>query len=121
MVVSFLGRVFVSIAIALPAFAGSDKNNQVSSDSHGPYNMGNVGIVRYEDVFHPVVGRRGMVSSQNAEATKVGLDILKAGGNAIDASVAVGFALAVTLPRAGNLGGGGFMVLHSTEKGESAA
>ena len=60
-----------------------------------------------------------MVSSQNALATQVGVDVLQAGGNAIDASVAMGFALAVTLPRAGNLGGGGFMVLHSAKAGKT--
>ena len=81
----------------------------------GPYNMGSDGIVRYEDVHHPVVGTKGMVSSQNAIATQVGADILSAGGNAVDSAVAMGFALAVTLPRAGNLGGGGFMVLHSAK------
>jgi gamma-glutamyltranspeptidase/glutathione hydrolase len=60
----------------------------------------------------PVVGQHGMVVSQDALATGVGLDILKRGGNAVDAAVAVGFALAVTLPQAGNLGGGGFMLVH---------
>ena len=58
------------------------------------------------------IGRNGAVTSSNAYATQVGIDILKAGGNAIDAAVAVGFALAVTHPGAGNIGGGGFMVLH---------
>ena len=53
-----------------------------------------------------------MVSTQNELATHVGLNILKRGGNAIDAAVAIGFALAVTLPRAGNLGGGGFMLIY---------
>ena len=60
----------------------------------------------------PVLGRDGMVASQEARATRVGLDILRRGGNAIDAAIATNFALAVTLPRAGNLGGGGFMLIH---------
>ena len=58
------------------------------------------------------IGRNGAVSSSNEYATQIGIDILKSGGNAIDAAVAVGFALAVTHPGAGNIGGGGFMVVH---------
>jgi gamma-glutamyltranspeptidase/glutathione hydrolase len=58
------------------------------------------------------VGRNGMVVAQERLAARVGVDILKKGGNAVDAAVAVGFAMAVTYPRAGNLGGGGFMVIH---------
>ncbi|MGW5956884.1 gamma-glutamyltransferase [Methylorubrum thiocyanatum] len=69
----------------------------------------------------PVLARRGMVSSQDALATRVGVEILRKGGNAVDAAVAVGFALAVTLPRAGNLGGGGFMMVHRAAAGERAA
>src|SRR5712671_5408205 len=61
--------------------------------------------------FLPVVARNGMVVAQEKRATHVGVEILKAGGNAIDAAVAVGFALAVTHPQAGNLGGGGFMLI----------
>lgn len=60
----------------------------------------------------PVVAQNGMVVSQEATATLIGVDILKRGGNAVDAAIAVGFALAVTLPRAGNIGGGGFMLVH---------
>ena len=62
--------------------------------------------------FLPVVAKHGMVASQEKHATRVGVEILKAGGNAVDAAVAVGFALAVTHPQAGNIGGGGFMLVH---------
>jgi gamma-glutamyltranspeptidase/glutathione hydrolase len=69
----------------------------------------------------PVIARKGMVSSQERQASQIGVDILKAGGNAVDAAVATGFALAVTLPRAGNLGGGGFMLVHMAKTGETVA
>ncbi|MFM9975416.1 MAG: gamma-glutamyltransferase [Beijerinckiaceae bacterium] len=69
----------------------------------------------------PVFAQGGMVSSQEALATRVGVDILERGGNAIDAAVAVGFALAVTLPRAGNIGGGGFMIVHRADRNETRA
>ena len=73
------------------------------------------------DVFHPVVARHGMVASEQALATRIGLDILESGGNAVDAAVAVGFALAVALPNAGNLGGGGFMMVHDARTGRDVA
>ncbi len=69
----------------------------------------------------PVLAQNGMVASQERLASAVGVDILKRGGNAVDAAVAVGFALAVTLPRAGNLGGGGFMLVHLAKTGETVA
>ena len=72
-------------------------------------------------IHHPVWAKSGMVASQEAIATKIGLDILKQGGNAIDAAVAVGYALAVTLPRAGNLGGGGFMLVYLADKKQVVA
>ncbi len=69
----------------------------------------------------PVLAPNGMVSSQEALATRIGVEILNKGGNAVDAAVAVGFALAVTLPRAGNLGGGGFFVIWLAEAKQSIA
>lgn len=72
------------------------------------------------DTFHPVRATQGMVASVDATATQIGVDILRQGGNAVDAAVAVGFALAVTHPQAGNLGGGGFMLLR-TASGRATA
>jgi gamma-glutamyltranspeptidase/glutathione hydrolase len=64
---------------------------------------------------HPVRAKKGMVVTVEPHATEVGLQILAAGGNAVDAAVAVGFALAVTHPGAGNIGGGGFMLLRMAD------
>jgi len=71
--------------------------------------------------FLPVTAKHGMVTSQERRATHVGVEILKAGGNAVDAAVAVGFALAVTHPQAGNIGGGGFMLVHLAARNETVA
>jgi gamma-glutamyltranspeptidase/glutathione hydrolase len=71
-----------------------------------------VNYIDYPSPYHDVVGKGGMVVSQNKESSELGLAILNAGGNAIDAAVGVGFSLAITLPRAGNLGGGGFMLAY---------
>jgi gamma-glutamyltranspeptidase / glutathione hydrolase len=70
------------------------------------------------DTIHPVVAEHGMVVAQEKIAARIGADVLSRGGNAVDAAVATGFAMAVTYPRAGNIGGGGFMVIHSKERGE---
>ncbi len=78
-------------------------------------------ILSNQDRFKPEVAKQGMVATQQAIATRVGLDILKSGGNAVDAAVAVGFALAVTLPRAGNLGGGGFMLIRKASDNQVVA
>jgi len=78
-------------------------------------------ILEAKDIVHPVFAEHGMVATQEAMASRIGAEVLEKGGNAVDAAVAVGFALAVTLPQAGNLGGGGFMLVHDAESGETVA
>lgn len=73
------------------------------------------------DTVHSIAAEHGMVVAQEKTAAHIGTDILKRGGNAVDAAVATGFAMAVTYPRAGNIGGGGFMLIHSAERHEDVA
>ena len=69
-------------------------------------------LIGYGSIHHPVIGRDGMVVAQNKIAARIGADILAKGGNAVDAAVAVGIAETLTLPRAGNIGGGGYMLVY---------
>jgi gamma-glutamyltranspeptidase / glutathione hydrolase len=104
-----------ALATASP-WAAAQRSGDVSTAAPG--------AVRYDlttEIFHPVHAMHGMVASESALATQVGVDVLKKGGNAVDAAVAVGFALAVTLPNAGNLGGGGFMVVHDAKTNKDVA
>ena len=98
-----------AISLSLPLVAGQFAQATETS------------IYSHSATVQPIWAKHGMVASQEAVATQVGVDILKQGGNAVDAAVAVGFALAVTLPRAGNIGGGGFMLVHLAEGNKTVA
>ncbi|WP_409334774.1 gamma-glutamyltransferase [Bradyrhizobium neotropicale] len=73
------------------------------------------------DTMRGIAAEHGMVVAQEKLAARVGADIMRQGGNAVDAAVATGFAMAVTYPRAGNIGGGGFMVIHLADRNEDIA
>lgn len=87
---------------------------------HSSISSEDAGIIGTEDRY-AVPGKNGMVVSVDEYASRIGIDILKKGGNAVDAAVAVGFALAVTFPSAGNIGGGGFMIIRFPDEREPVA
>jgi len=101
-------QVIISFLLSLTLIIGS-----ASAQTTSFYNP--------RDIFHPVIARNGMVASQERYATEAGLAVLKEGGNAVDAAVTVGFTLAVTLPEAGNIGGGGFMLVHMAKDNQTLA
>jgi gamma-glutamyltranspeptidase/glutathione hydrolase len=105
-------RFFITFTLAIFFSLNAVSLNSASIDNH---------FLDKNARFHPTISQLGMVVSQEAIASQVGADILEAGGNAIDAAVATGFALAVTLPRAGNLGGGGFMLVHLAKENKTIA
>ncbi|WP_412495911.1 gamma-glutamyltransferase [Shewanella chilikensis] len=102
-----------AVALALPAASTLIYSPQVTANESSIYSE--------MATAQPVWAKHGMVSSQEALASRIGVDILKQGGNAVDAAVAVGYALAVTLPRAGNIGGGGFMLVHLAKENKTIA
>src|ERR1700710_2309230 len=105
-------RAFV-VALTLAVIACGPSNAQ--QGRRGFYAPPAPGMV------HAVSAEHGMVVAQEKLAAQIGADILRQGGNAVDAAVATGFAMAVTYPRAGNIGGGGFMVIHSADRKEDIA
>jgi gamma-glutamyltranspeptidase/glutathione hydrolase len=105
-------RVFV-VALSLAVIACGPSNAQ--QGRRGFYAPPAPGTV------HAVSAEHGMVVAQEKRAAQIGADILRQGGNAVDAAVATGFAMAVTYPRAGNIGGGGFMIIHSADRKEDSA
>jgi gamma-glutamyltranspeptidase/glutathione hydrolase len=103
-------RIFATIVLA--AFLVPAQAQERSRDLYIP---------PAADAVHAVPAEHGMVVAQEKLAAQIGADVLKRGGNAVDAAVATGFAMAVTYPRAGNVGGGGFMVIHSSDHNEDVA
>ncbi|GAA4775763.1 gamma-glutamyltransferase [Stakelama sediminis] len=99
-------------ALLAPPLAAKQAAETATAAKSPAYAKTGGDIVGYGSIHHPVIGRDGMVVSQNGYGAKVGVAILRKGGNAVDAAVATAFAEAVTLARAGNLGGGGFMLIH---------
>lgn len=115
-----------SLALALASLVACSSPQPPSAATAQPAQTGaaQAAAAAYDfdmDVFHPVAAKNGMVASEQEMASRIGLNILKAGGNAVDAAVAMGFALAVALPNAGNVGGGGFMMVHDARTGRSVA
>ena len=125
--IRFLPRfalALAALALALsarPAYAQTTAQTQPQAATSAATPAVSRAIIRYDAIDHPIQGREGMVVSQRALASKVGAQILAQGGNAVDAAVAVGFALAVNLPRAGNLGGSGFMLIYLKEENKTIA
>lgn len=103
-------------AVVLCLLATSAWGDDQSTQSAGAQAVTNFGTIH-----HPVYSKNGMVSTQDRISAQVGADILTRGGNAVDAAVATGFALAVTHPQAGNLGGGGFMLVYLAEEQKTIA
>jgi gamma-glutamyltranspeptidase/glutathione hydrolase len=95
----------------------------LASTVHGNGLLGQTARPIFADnhIVHPNIGYRGMVATQERHATQAAAEVLAQGGNAVDAAVTAGFALAVTLPRAGNIGGGGFMMIHNAKTGQQFA
>src|SRR5215475_8874315 len=105
-------RRTILAALALVAASLAAANAQEGRSSYKPPTPG---------TYQSVHAEHGLVVAQEKISARIGADILKQGGNAIDAAVATGFALAVTYPRAGNIGGGGFMVIHLARTNEDVA
>lgn len=108
---NFFSHVIISAALVCFGANATAQDNAAGSRA----------LVSYDYAHHPVMSRGGMVSTQERQAADVGAAILAKGGNAVDAAVATGFALAVTHPQAGNLGGGGFMLVYVADTQETIA
>lgn len=106
------------LTIAAPATAQTQTGASAAAKSDF---AGANSLLSYPSLFHPVVADHGIVAAQDKLAAEVGRDILARGGNVVDAAVATGFALAVTHPQAGNIGGGGFMMIKLADRDDVIA
>ncbi|EHO78458.1 gamma-glutamyltransferase [Fusobacterium ulcerans] len=118
----FMTGIIAAVALSLGACSAVNSGNNVNStaavqsvENWKPYDA-NGNILRTD---RDATGVNGVVSTGKYEATKIGVDIIKKGGNAIDAAVAVGFALGVCEPQSSGIGGGGFMVIRFAKTGET--
>lgn len=118
----FMAGIIAAVALSLGACSAVNSGNNVNStaavqsvENWKPYDA-NGNILRTD---RDATGVNGVVSTGKYEATKIGVDIIKKGGNAIDAAVAVGFALGVCEPQSSGIGGGGFMVIRFAKTGET--
>jgi gamma-glutamyltranspeptidase/glutathione hydrolase len=107
------GRRMVLAALALIAVCCGPADAQ--EQRRGLFTPSTAGTIQ------PVAAKHGMVVAQEKVAARIGADVLARGGNAVDAAVATGFAMAVTYPRAGNIGGGGFMLIHAAQDHQDIA
>src|SRR2546421_11751485 len=105
-------RWILPVVILLIAFCAPSAAQQLGRGSYTPSAAQSI---------NAVVAEHGMVVAQEKTAAAIGADVLRRGGNAVDAAVATGFAMAVSYPRAGNIGGGGFMLIHSADRHEDVA
>ncbi|WP_296595405.1 gamma-glutamyltransferase, partial [Phenylobacterium sp.] len=115
-----LNAAFVSVLALSVAAAPAAWAQDEGPPSQGLAQTGG-DLIGYRSIHHPVIGRDGMVVAQNKIGARVGADILAKGGNAVDAAVAVGIAETLTLPRAGNLGGGGYMLVYDAASKKTVA
>ncbi|PIB95676.1 gamma-glutamyltransferase [Caulobacter sp. X] len=111
---AFVGALLISHLALWPAQAQEEAPAPAIAATGGD-------LIGYSSIHHPTIGRDGMVVAQNKIAARIGADILAKGGNAVDAAVAVGIAEALTLPRAGNLGGGGYMLVYDAASKKTVA